>query len=148
MIRRALMLCAIFFCGCEKHEFHPASREARQAEAAAAFAQARFDTIPWPSEQQRLTHGNEVFAERCRRCHGPLGRGDGDYARAEGLAVPSLVMRDWRYGAAPDSVRRRIFFGHYPEMRTWGIAGLSLREIDAVAHYIVLQLRPEVIETR
>ena len=142
------LLGALILAGCEKHEFEPASREQRIAEAQTAFANTRFDTIAWTSEEARLIRGNEVFAESCRRCHGPLGKGDGDIARTQKLAVPSLVMADWRYGTSPDSVRRRVFMGHYPEMRTWGIAGLSQRDIDGVAHYIVNRLRPEVLQQR
>ena len=141
-----MLIGALMLAGCEKHEFEPASREQRLAEAQAAFAKTRFDTIQWTTEEARLMRGNEVFAESCRRCHGPLGKGDGETARAEKLAVPSLVLRDWRYGTSPDSVRRRVFMGHYPEMRTWGLAGLSQRDIDGVAYYIVHQLRPEVLQ--
>jgi mono/diheme cytochrome c family protein len=42
-------------------------------------------------------------------------------------------------------VRRRIFTGHPAGMPTWGVAGIPAREIDAVAAYILEQLRPDVL---
>ena len=138
-------IAAAIASGCEKHEFLPATREERLAETDSAFAAMRFDTIVWTGDEQRLQEGNEVFAASCRRCHGPLGEGDGEFAAAEGLTVPSLVRPEWRYAGAADSVRRRVFYGHYPAMRTWGIAGLTPRDIDAVSAYIVSGLRPEVL---
>lgn len=140
-----VLACLLVATGCEKHEFHPPSAEERTAEAETAFAALRFDTIAWSSPEERLSEGNQVFAARCRRCHGPLGQGDGEYAKAEGLAVPSIVGRDWRYAGSADSVRHRVFVGHYPEMQTWGVAGLTPREIDAVTHYVLNRLRPEVL---
>ena len=143
----AAAFAAVFAAACEKHEFRPATREERLAEADSAFAAMRFDTVAWTSETQRLQEGNEVFAASCRRCHGPVGEGDGEFAAIEGLRVPSLVRAEWRYAGAADSVRRRVFYGHYPEMRTWGIAGLTPRDIDAVAYYVVAGLRPEILGT-
>jgi hypothetical protein len=46
------------------------------------------------------------------------------------------------------AVRRRIFTGHPAGMYTWGIAGISPREIDAVAHYILERLRPDAHQWR
>ena len=144
-MRRAVLTVSLFvWVACEGHEFHPPSAEARRVEAESAFAQTRFDTVQWANAETRASEGNEVFAAHCRRCHGTLGRGDGELARAQKLAVPSLVEPNWRYAAA-DSIRHRVFIGHYPEMRTWGIAGLTQRDIDAVAHYIAERLRPEVL---
>ena len=45
----------------------------------------------------------------------------------------------------PDSVRRRVFVGHVAGMPTWGVAGITQREIDAVSFYVLESLRPEVL---
>lgn len=130
---------------CADHEFERPDRAARVAEAESLFIAARFDTIEWPSDSARLTTGNLVFAEECRRCHGPLGRGGTDYAEQQGLDVPSLVEPDWEFAGDPDAVRRRIFTGHSAGMPTWGIGRLTTRQIDAVAGYLLDQLRPDVL---
>jgi hypothetical protein len=44
-----------------------------------------------------------------------------------------------------DSVRHRIFVGHAAGMPTWGVAGISPREIDGAAYYLLERLRPEVL---
>lgn len=132
---------------CESHEFHPPDRAERVAEADSLYSSEAFDTISWSSESARIQAGNLVYADECRRCHGTLGRGDGDHARAQDLDVPSLVDPEWEYGDDLEPVRRRIFTGHPEGMPTWGIAGLTPRQIDAAAFYIVRQLREEVTPT-
>lgn len=129
---------------CDSHGYDPPDRAARVAEADSLYSSEAFDTISWSSESARIQAGNLVYADECRRCHGTLGRGDGDYARAEELDVPSLVDPEWEYGEDLEPVRRRIFTGHPEGMPTWGIAGLTPRQIDAAAFYIVRQLREEV----
>jgi mono/diheme cytochrome c family protein len=57
------------------------------------------------------------------------------------LKVPSLVATNWTLGMHRDSVRHRIFTGHAGGMPTWGVAQLTPREIDAVASYVMDQLR-------
>jgi mono/diheme cytochrome c family protein len=142
MSRLPLFLGAlVLLAACEKHEFERPDRAAQVAEADSLFDPAAFDTVQWASEEARLNAGNEVFAVHCRKCHGPLGRGDTPYAREEGLHVPSLVEPEWRYAGDPAAVRRQIFAGHAGGMPTWGVAGITPREIDAVAHYIVHRLR-------
>lgn len=126
-------------------EFEPPDRAARVARADSLFATRSFDTISWSDAGTRLTEGNLVYAEECRRCHGALGRGDTDYARERNLDVPSLVERDWPMAQA-DSLRRKIFIGHESGMPIFGDGDLSLRQIDATAAYILLTLRPEVLE--
>lgn len=150
MRRRSAAFLALVIAlasGCESHEFHPPDRAERVAEADSLYASETFDTITWSSRAERIQAGNLVFADECRRCHGPLGRGDTEYVRAQELDVPSLVEPDWPYGDDLDAVRRRIFTGHVSGMPTWGIGALSPRQIDAAAFYIVHQLRPEVTES-
>jgi mono/diheme cytochrome c family protein len=137
-------LCvAASIAACEKHEFEPPSREAQVAQADSLFTPMLFDTIAWESDSLRTAIGNDVFAARCRRCHGYLGEGGPRVIREQEVQVPSLVEPDWEYGRDVDTLRRRIFTGHPDGMPTWGVAGLTVREIDAVAWYIRSVLRPE-----
>ncbi|NJD09582.1 MAG: c-type cytochrome [Gemmatimonadetes bacterium] len=131
------------------HKFEPPSRDKQVAQADSLFSPALFDTIAWVSDSARTFEGNNVFAAYCRKCHGFDGRGgQTPYARNRGIVVPSLVSPGWPYGSDIDSVRRRIFEGHSAGMPTWGVAGISPREIDAVAHYILDDLRPEILGTK
>lgn len=143
----AALAAVLVLAGCEKEEkrFDPPDRAARVAAADTLFAEAVWDTITWASPEERLFVGNDVYAANCRRCHGPLGEGDTEYALERQLDVPSLVEPGWEYDGDLHAVRHRIFVGHQAGMPTWGVAGISLREIDAAAHYVLDQLRPEVL---
>lgn len=141
----ALLGALLTLAACDKHEFEPPSREAQVARADSAFSEALFDTIQWPSDSVRAFEGNNVFATHCRRCHGSMGAGGTEYAAQRKLNVPSLVAPDWEYGNDLGSARRRIFTGHPTGMPIWGVAGISPREIDAVAYYLIFDLRPEVL---
>lgn len=110
-----------------------------------AILSALFDTVAWDDDDVRAHQGNEVFATRCRVCHGPLGAGGTDYARSQNLIVPSLVEPGWPLAASIDSLRHRIYTGHEGGMPTWGVVGISPREIDAAAFYVLELLRPEII---
>lgn len=146
MIRLATAaLVAALLGACQEREIETRSRAERVEEAEALFDPALFDTIAWADQELRIQQGNAVYAAECRRCHGTLGEGDTEYAREQELDVPSLVEPDWEYGGDPAAVRRRIFTGHEAGMPTWGVAGITPREIDAVAAYLTEDLRPEVL---
>ena len=57
--------------------------------------------------------------------------------------MPTLVDPNWRWADSLDAVRRRILIGHAQGMPTWGFAGITPREIDGVAYYLIAVLRPE-----
>lgn len=137
-----LMLAGAALVACEKPEYERPDRAAQVEQADSLLTPETFDTVTWSSDADRAFAGNNVYAARCRDCHGPLGLGNTDYARESSLDVPSLVRPDWPYPDVP-SVRRRIFIGHPSGMPTWGVAGIEPREIDAAAYYIVNVLRPE-----
>jgi len=141
----ALLVGLIAISGCGDHKFEPPDPSVRVDRAEAAFSTAMFDTIGWDSEATELTEGNTIYAEQCRRCHGPLGQGGTDYARERNLAVPSLVAPNCPL-AQPDSLRRRIFVGHVSGMPVYGDGELTPRQIDAAAAYILRTLRPDVLE--
>jgi len=134
--------------GCDDHEVEPPDRAQRVREAEAVYSAAAFDTIRWESGDARATAGNGVYAVECRNCHGTVGRGGTDYAESRGLDVPSLVEPDWPLADSLNAVRRRIFSGHEGGMPTWGVAGITNREIDAVAFYVLERLRPEILGGR
>lgn len=141
-----VVLLAPLTGSCEEHEFEPPDRAERVQQAETLFTAAEFDTVEWTSEEARLVEGNAVYSARCRQCHGALGQGGTEYALERNLDIPSLVEPDWSYAGDLHAVRRRIFTGHPAGMPTWGQAGLTLREIDATAFYILEGLRPDVIE--
>ena len=136
---------ALFATACQKHEFPPPDREQRITDADTLFAGISFDTIAWESDSARSIDGNVVYASTCRRCHGPLGDGGTDYARSRNLDVPSITEPGADYDGDVAALRRHIFVGHSTGMPTFGIATLSLREIDAAAWYVVNVLRPEAL---
>lgn len=136
-----VLAVALAAAACQEHRFEPPSREERVERADSLYAPALFDTIGWASDSARFLEGNIVYASQCRDCHGPLGQGDTEYAREKGLEAPSLVEPGWEHGANLEVVRRRIFTGHPAGMPTWGIARITPREVDAVAHYVLEGLR-------
>ena len=147
--RRTVVVAALLaLAACGEKKFDPPDRSQRVDDAEGRYSEALFDTVAWADTLQRARAGNEVYASRCRDCHGPLGAGDTEYARARGFTVPSLVEPDWRYAPSLDSVRHRIFVGHEEGMPTWGVAGISPREIDGAAYYVLERLRPEVLGRR
>lgn len=143
----ALGLCLILF-GCKKKEFHPPDREAQVEAADSLLTAATFDSIQWQNEDARAISGNVVYSAKCRNCHGPLGSGQTEYAAQRELDVPSLVEPEWPLADSLDAVRRRIFIGHARGMPTWGVAGITPREIDGVAFYVLEVLRPDVVDSQ
>jgi mono/diheme cytochrome c family protein len=139
----AALALAAALAACGSHEFEPPDKGERVRGALAEYSPAMFDSIAWTSEDDRTTLGNEVYVEKCRNCHGPLGRGQTEYAREQGLDAPSLVEADWPL-AIPDSLHKVIFVGHEKGMPIFGDGTMSPREIDAVAAYILDVLRPDV----
>ena len=139
-MNRCVWVLMLGLVACQEHEFHPPDRAERVAAADSVYTPAMFDSIKWSNDSVRVAEGNEVFAARCDRCHGTLGEGGTEYGRGQALEVPSLIREDWPY-ADHDAVRRRIFTGHPAGMPIWGMSDLSLREIDAVAAYVIEVLR-------
>lgn len=139
-----MVVLALGAGACGGHEFEPPDRAQRSHLAAAAYAAALFDTVVWASPDEAAVEGNTVYVSECRNCHGPLGRGDTEYARERGLQVPSLVEAGWAR-AEVDSVRRAVYGGHEAGMPVFGVNALTLRDVDAVARYVVHVLRVDVL---
>ncbi|MDH3206033.1 MAG: cytochrome c [Gemmatimonadota bacterium] len=107
-----------------------------------AFDATVFDTIVWESDAARAERGGLVFRISCAKCHGPNGRGDGDFVmQGDTLRPPSFLTPDWQFADAPMPLRRYIFSGNVAGMPYWGLVGLKYRDIDAVAHFIESPLR-------
>jgi mono/diheme cytochrome c family protein len=140
-----LILAAVFLAGCEDEGYDPPDPQLRIELADSLYSPALFDTIAWPSHQERIDAGNLVYADYCRRCHGPVGEGGPAEVGGRQLQVPSLVQAEWRLHDDIQAVRERTFTGHTGGMPSWGISRLTPREIDAVAFYILEQLRPELL---
>jgi mono/diheme cytochrome c family protein len=138
-----IMAASVVVTGCEEHGYEPPDRTVHVAKADSAYDEVRFDTLSWSSAAERIAAGNLVYADECRRCHGPTGEGGTEYAVSRQLDVPSLVAPDWEYGDDLDAVRRRVYTGHPDGMPTWGVGRLTERQVDAVAYYLVEQLRKE-----
>jgi mono/diheme cytochrome c family protein len=139
----AVITAALLFgAACEKHEMERPSRDAQVAQADSLLSPETFDTVTWQSDSARAFEGNNAYSANCRSCHGYMGEGGTEYARQRNLDPPSLIRADWPYSDIA-AVRHRIFIGHPDGMPTWGVAGITPREIDAVAYYILNVLRPE-----
>lgn len=143
----ALAACLVLALGaaCQKHEFPPPDRDQRILDAETLFSGVSFDSITWESDSARMIEGNIVYASTCRRCHGTFGEGGTEYASSRDLDVPSLVLPDWHLSDDVPGIRHSIFVGHAAGMPTFGVATLSLRDIDAASWYVVHGLRPDLI---
>jgi mono/diheme cytochrome c family protein len=144
----ALTLAAVLaVSACKKEKtFDPPDRAERVTAAEERYSESLFDSVAWESDLARSTAGNMTYAAKCRNCHGTLGEGGTPYAGERGLNVPSLVEPDWPWADSLNAVRHRVFVGHESGMPTWGVAGITPREIDGAAYYVLEVLRPEVLE--
>lgn len=142
----ALALTVTPLAACEDEGYQPPPEENRIELADSLYSPALFDTITWASDRERINAGNLVYADTCRRCHGTVGEGGQATVAGRELVVPSLVRADWVLDDDPATLRQRTFTGHTGGMPSWGISRLTPREIDAVAFYILEQLRPEMLD--
>jgi mono/diheme cytochrome c family protein len=58
---------------------------------------------PFPTNDALLAAGKKVFTNKCVRCHGPLGKGDGPDAESEHKNDMDLTRAD-RAASNPDGV--------------------------------------------
>jgi mono/diheme cytochrome c family protein len=110
--------------------------------AVAAFDSTVFDTIQWQSEDAAMQRGGLVFRVSCQTCHGEGGRGDRGFVfEGDTLHPPSFVAADWTYANDLTGLRKRIFTGSVLGMPYWGLVGMTNKDVDAVARYILGVLR-------
>lgn len=147
-IRRSLrspvfLLLPLFLTACGGDAL-PEASDLDAAGAGAAVAAvpspdpALFDSIAWPDTRAALDRGATVYAYSCARCHGDSGRGDGKY-RLQGrlLQPPSFLAEDWRFGNDLPGLRQAVHLGTDQGMPHWGDMGLTPRDTDAVARYVM-----------
>jgi len=114
--------------------------------AAEQFDAAIFDTITWNGDTAAVNRGRTVYAFSCRKCHGNTGMGDAGFVlRGDTLKPPSFLTPDWKYANDPVGLRKVIYSGNAKGMPHWGLEErFHTRDIDAVAHYIVEDMRAGV----
>lgn len=137
-------------CGSAGEEADVAADTLAQLDAAETLRRARadsvamaeelydpavFDSIAWRDQHERLRRGEDVWEFSCGDCHGWEGRGDGPVATRHRYEVPDFTAVEWE-PAGLDSLRHRVFVGHESEMPSWGLYGLTYRDVDAVAYYV------------
>jgi len=123
-----------------------AARVAAQADsvmlAESMYDPAAFDTIAWPTHQDKLDRGSVVWGVSCSKCHGRTGAGDGRFVmNGDTLMPPSFLAEEWQFAEDVDGLRKQVFTGTAEGMPHWGFYGLKFRDIDAVAVYIQERLR-------
>jgi len=110
--------------------------------AMAAYDSTVFDTLQWQSEDAAIQRGGLVYRVSCMTCHGEGGRGDrGFIFEGDTLRPPSFVAADWTYANDLPGLRKRIFTGSVLGMPYWGLVGMTSKDVDAVARYILGVLR-------
>jgi len=110
--------------------------------AGSMYDPAAFDTIAWPTPQDKMDCGAVVWGVSCSKCHGRTGSGDGRFVmNGDTLMPPSFLTEDWQYAEDREGLRTQVFTGTAEGMPHWGFYGLKFRDIDAVATYIQERLR-------
>ncbi len=105
---------------------------------------ALFDSITWATPAAPVDRGATVYAYSCAKCHGDSGAGNGGYVlQGRVLRPPSFLGDQWRFANDPTGLREAIVQGTDRGMPHWGEAGLKPRDINAVAHFILLRLWAE-----
>ncbi len=110
---------------------------ARQAYDAAAF-----DTVTWENQEAAIERGQVVYRFSCLKCHGEEGLGDAGFIRGgDTLRPPSFLDPEWQYAEDKAGLREQVFVGTAEKMPHWGLVGLGPKDLDAVAIYILEDLR-------
>ena len=146
----AIVLIPAWLAGCGSGD---ASREERSGPTGAdsveaavrVYDPAAFDTVEWESRQAEMERGAVVWRISCTKCHGRTGAGDGGFVtRGDTLRPPSFLEPDWRLAGDEEALHEQIFTGTAEGMPHWGLVGLTYRDIDAVATFILEGVRAGV----
>jgi mono/diheme cytochrome c family protein len=97
---------------------------------------AESEKSPLPMNEAVIAAGKKLFAGKCQRCHGPLGKGDGDDAEAKYKKDMNLTVAD-RAVKNPDGVVfYKIWNGRTaPKMPRFG-NDLSREQVWALVAYV------------
>lgn len=142
----AMFLAALFLTvGCgggePQAEDVPAGPDST-ALAQAAYDPTMFDTVSWETQAEAVERGQVVYRFSCLKCHGERGAGDAEFMReGDTLRPPSFQEADWPYAEDREGIHEQIFVGTAESMPHWGLVGLTPRDVDAVAIYIMEELR-------
>ena len=100
------------------------------------------EDLPSPAKRGKL-----LYQVQCARCHGADGHGDGPDAAELKPPPRDFASTSWRFGPAPELIRKVIVEG-IPGTTMYALGGsLSTRELDAVVEH-VRSLAPKALETR
>jgi mono/diheme cytochrome c family protein len=106
--------------------------------AQAAYDPTMFDTVSWESQEKAIERGQVVYRFSCLKCHGETGLGDAGFVRGgDTLRPPSFREPTWAYAGDKEGIREQVFVGTAESMPHWGLVGLTPRDVDAVATYIM-----------
>ena len=103
-----------------------------------AYDPTMFDTVTWETQQEAIERGQVVYRFSCLKCHGERGQGEAGFVRAgDTLRPPSFRDPGWAYADDKAGIREQVFIGTAESMPHWGLVGLTPRDVDAVAIYIM-----------
>lgn len=135
------MAAALLIVGCgggEPPETEVAAGPDSTALAQEAYDPTMFDTVSWESQEKAVERGQVVYRFSCLKCHGEAGLGDAEFVRAgDTLRPPSFREPDWAFAGDKEGIREQVFVGTAETMPHWGLVGLTPRDVDAVAIYIM-----------
>lgn len=102
---------------------------------------AEREVNPVPASEKVIERGRAIYQSRCRRCHGPLGKGDGPEADPE--RRPADLSDPRRAARNPDGiVFYKVWNGRRnPDMPAFKTE-MEREDVWAVVHY-VKQLREQ-----
>ncbi len=142
--------CALFlllFSACDGPPPDPVDEAVdRRAADAVRLADERFDPAAFEaldplSSQTVQQRGRTVYEVSCAKCHGAEGHGDGGFVfQGDTLRPRSFNDPDWEEVRNPMELRRMIYVGTAEGMPHWGIRGMRVRDVDAVASYVEEEL--------
>lgn len=113
------------------------------ATAESRYRSTDFDTVMWESSEERLARGAEIWSYACAECHGPGGSGDGGrVVNGDTIQPPSFLQPSWRFAGNRQALRHQIYVGTDRGMPHWGLRRMRVRDIDAVASYILEEMVP------
>jgi len=144
MVRVIVVLTALVFSGAlgaviaqqpPQKPDAPAEGGGRSARGWEIPAGAAQEQNPVPASPETLEKGKKLFGDKCERCHGASGKGDGPDADAE--EPPEDLTDASRASRNPDGVMfYKVWNGRRsPKMPAAKTEGMTKEEVWTVVHY-------------